>query len=238
MAGFEAFDREIRLATAGFEPEAINAMLATFARQELAKVQAQGASKAYDLFVNGRPAQSENEVQAPGPIVYEFALWEPVITFALERLRTRSPVKSGRFRNSFIVVVNQTVVTNFDSVWPGAEVIITNFQPYIRKAEGGQLGVKRFAIFDGAKRDLARQFGNDRRNAPGIYRFDTRWLNMSSGVHPNIPYILKGGEKARAVAQNARSSAFRAGRLTLSRRKDREAGQPITYPAVVMNMVL
>ncbi len=50
MAGFEAFDREIRLATAGFEPEAINAMLATFARQELAKVQAQGASKAYDLF--------------------------------------------------------------------------------------------------------------------------------------------------------------------------------------------
>ncbi len=188
--------------------------------------------------MNGRPAQSENEVQAPGPIVYEFALWEPIITFALERLRTRSPVKSGRFRNSFIVIVNQTIVTNFDSVRPGAEVIITNFQPYIRKAEGGQLGVKRRAIFDGTKRDLARQFGNERRNAPGIYSFETQWLSLSAGVHPDVPYVLKVGERVRAAAQNARSSAFRAGRLTLSRRKDREAGQPITYPAVIMNMVL
>lgn len=237
MAGFDAFDREILLATADLQPEMIDRALADFARRELRKVQAAGASKTFDLYVNGRPAVSEYEYKAPGAIVYEFALWEPVITFALETLRLRSPMKSGKFRSSFIVLVNQRIVTNFDSIGAGDEVLITNFQPYIRKAENGLLGVKRFAIFDGTKRDLARRFGNQGRNTPGAFAFETKWLNIAAGIHPSIPYILKGGGKLRAAAQSSRSSAFRAGRATLSRAKDRQAGMPITYPAVVMNMV-
>lgn len=216
MAGFEAFDREILLATTGLQPEEIDRALADFSRRELQKVQASGASRNYRLFVNGRPAVSEYEVEAPGPIVYEFALWEPILTFALETLRMRSPVKSGRFRASFIVLANQRVVTDFDSIDGDDEVIITNFQPYVRKAENGLLGAKRFSIFDGAKRDLARRFGNSGRNTPGAFAFETKWLNIAAGVHASIPYVLKGSR---------------------GRGKDRQAGMPITYPAVVMNMV-
>lgn len=215
MASFDAFDRELQLATVDLEPEQISQALAVFARQELQKAQSAGASKVYDLYVNGRAAMSENEVVAPGPIIYEFALWEPVITFVLERLRQRAPSRSGRFRASFIVLADQVPVTNFDAIGGRAEIVITNFQPYVRKAETGQLSTKRFAIFDGAKRDAARRFGNEGRNTPAAFQFETKWLDIRAGVHPQMPYVLK-----------------REGS-----RKDRQKGMPITYPSVVMNMV-
>ena len=44
MAGFDAFDRQLQLATADLEPEQISKALAVFARQELQKVQSAGAS--------------------------------------------------------------------------------------------------------------------------------------------------------------------------------------------------
>lgn len=220
MATFESFEQEIRMATAGISPEAINRALADFARAELRKAQSAGASRVYQLYVNGRPAASEYEVTAPGPIVYQFSLWGEIINYAISELQRRSPVRSGRFRNSFLVLVDGEAVQATNDVAATSEVIITNFQPYIRKAESGLLGTKRFAIFDGTKRALARKFGNEGRKMSatvGDYLFETKWLSIAAGVHPEIPYILKHSQ---------------------GRRKDRQSGMPITYPAVVMSMVL
>lgn len=216
MATFESFEQEIRMATAGISPEAINRALADFARAELRKAQAAGASRVYQLYVNGRPAASEYEVTAPGPIVYQFSLWDEIINFAISELQRRSPVRSGRFRRSFIVLVDGQLVSAARDVPAMSEIIITNFQPYIRKAEAGLLGTKRFTIFDGTKRALARRFGNQGRSGAG-YLFETKWLNIAPGVHADIPYILKHSQ---------------------GRRKDRQAGMPISYPAVVMSMVV
>lgn len=216
MATFETFEREIQLATAGIAPAAINKALAEFARSELLRAQVGGASKSYQLYVNGRLAQSEDEVIAPGPIVYQFSLWAEIIAYAISELQRRSPVRSGRFRNSFIVIVNGDVVPHDTDVAAASEVIVTNFQPYIRKAEAGLLGTKRFAIFDGTKRALARRFGNEGRTGAG-YLFETKWLDIAAGVHPEIPYVLKHSQ---------------------GRRRDRQAGMPISYPAVIMSMVL
>ncbi|MGO8093221.1 hypothetical protein [Rhizobium leguminosarum] len=216
MATFESFEREIQLASAGIAPAAVNRALADFARSELRRAQAGGASKNYQLYVNGQLARSEYEVIAPGPIVYQFSLWAEIIAYAISELQRRSPARSGRFRNSFIVVVNGQIVPQDTDVPAASEVIVTNFQPYVRKAEAGLLGTKRFAIFDGTKRALARRFGNEGRTGGG-YLFETKWLNIAAGVHPEIPYVLKNGR---------------------GRRKDRQAGMPITYPAVIMSMVL
>lgn len=217
MAGFDAFDREIRLATEGISEDSIGRELAKLAKRELARAIADGASPIYERYVNSRPGVIEEEVIAPGPIVYEFALWEPVISFALDQLRKRSPVKTGQFRNSFIVIVGESIVTDFDAIPARAEVIITNFQPYVRKAEVGRLGIPARRIFDGTKRSLSARFGNQGRNTPAAFRFETQFLSIGNGIHPSIPYVLK-----------------RSGR---SRRKDRQAGQPITYPAIILNMV-
>lgn len=215
MATFATFDQELRMATAGIAPEAVNRALADFARSELQKAQSVGAGRSYQLFVNGRAATSEFEVEAPGPIVYLFSMWPEVIDFAIAELKRRSPVRTGRFRDSFIVVVDGNIVPSGKMIDATAEVIVTNFQPYIRKAEAGLLGTKRFAIFDGTKRALARRFGNEGRSSYG-FLFETKWLNIGAGVHPGIPYVLKRSQ---------------------GRRKDRQAGMPISYPAIIMQMV-
>lgn len=227
MAGFESFDRELRLATKGLEPAAINAALARFARSELAKAISAGASPQYTKYVNGREGAPEETVQAPGPIVYEFVNWPLVIDAAISELLRRAPRKTGRFHASFIVIANQRLVTDYRQIAPYAEVIITNFQPYVRRVEAGKrIGQKR--VFDSSKNALSRRYGD-------LFRFETRFLNIATGVHPEIPYILKGGAPLRAAAMNSRSSVFRAGGTHLARRKDTMAGQALTYPSIVIN---
>lgn len=230
MAKFETFDRDLRLAVADLAPDRINAMLAQFAREQLAEsIQRGEGSPAYKRYVNQREGAPETSVKAPGPIIYEFIWWKPVILFALAELQKRSPRKSGRFASSFIVISGGKMLTDFDDIPAEAEVVITNFQPYVRKAEAGLLGVARRRIFDGTKRMLNSRYRE-------IVTAETRFLNITAGVHPEIPYTLKGGAPLRAAAQSSRSSAFRAGRRTLAPRKDTAAGQALTYPSVVLNL--
>lgn len=206
MAGFEAFDRELRIATAGLSREAISKELARFARAELAKAISAGASPQYEIFVNGRPGLVEENVIAPGPIVYEFTNWPLLINATLAELKARAPRASGRLASSFIVIVGGKQLVDFSGIPADAEIIITNFQPYVRKAEAGLLKIPRRRLFDGTKNAMARRF----RDA---FKFETRFLDIKPGVHSMIPYVLKGG----------------------GRRRDRRAGQPLNYPAIIIN---
>jgi len=230
MAKLETFDRDLRLAIADVEPDRINAALAKFAREELERVIQRGeGSPAYKRYVNQIEGAPETSVKAPGPIIYQFVWWKPVILFALAELQKRSPRKSGRFASSFIVISGGKIVLDFDDIDADAEVIVTNFQPYVRKAEAGLLNVPRRRIFDGTKRLI-----NSRYNE--VVTAETRFLNISPGLHPQIPYILKGGAGLRAASQSRRSSAFRSGRRFLAPRKDTAAGQALTYPSIVLNL--
>jgi hypothetical protein len=187
------FERDLALITAEADPEVIKRDFVAFAKQSLADVIASGeASTIYDRYVNGRPNLPEEAVELPGLIVYEFVNWPLVINAVLAELESRSPRKSGRFASSFIVIVGEKVVTDFKSIPNGAEVRITNAQPYVRKIEAGVLTPPRNYVFDGTKRAMASRFG-------GSFSFVTRWLNIASGVDPRIPYILKGsqGRKGR-----------------------------------------
>lgn len=206
--GFEFFERDLKVATAGMEPDEINRAVAVFAKQELRRVVAEGiAPPDYERYVNGAPGAPEEAYEAPGAIVYEFTNWLLVINAALEELQKRAPRKSGRFAASFIVIAGGRVVTNYRGIPAESEVIITNAQPYVRKAETGRLGIPRRRLFDGTKRAMARRFS-------GVFRFETRFLNIGSGIHPLIPYKLKRSQGGR---------------------KDRQAGMPISYPAIVIN---
>lgn len=212
MVKISEFGRELRLATAGLSQEAISKELARFAREELAKAIKSGAgSPVYDLYVNGRPATTEDVVDAPGPILYEFSWWRVIVRFALDWLEKNSPRRSGRFASSFIVFVDGRPVTSFDNIPASAEVMITNAQPYVRKVQVGAMTMSVPArIFDRARTAVSRKFGSQ------AFRYEVRFLSLGSGVHPLIPYILRHNQ---------------------GRRKDRRAGMPITYPALVMSMV-
>lgn len=244
MAKFETFDREIRLATAGIAPEAVSAELAKLARSELAAVIERGeASPIFTRYVNGVEGAPEESVDVlsgrqPGPILYLFSWWRPVVEFALAELVKRSPHRSGRFASSFIVIANDRLVTDFDTLKATDEVIITNAQPYVRKVQVGAMTMSvPDHIFDAARSAVVKEFGAGKNG----FGFAVQFLDIASGLHPLIPYRLKGQYAGRFNAQRARLRArnsLRRGEARLQRRKDRDTGQPITYPALIMNMTV
>jgi hypothetical protein len=211
VAGFEHYDRELRLALEGQEPEAQRRELAAFARTSVAELIASGqASPDYERFVNGRAGALEETVELPGPIVYVFTNWTLAIETALAELQKRVPRKSGRYARSFIVVVGGSEITDYDEIPPKAEVVILNFQPYTRKMEVGENGEAGDRHFDLARGAFNRRFS-------GAFRASVQFLNVTSGLRPDMPYILKRGGR--------------------SRRKDRQSGQAISYPALILSAI-
>lgn len=206
MAGVEFFERELRLAIGDLRPEVMQKNLALFARQSLAEVQANGqAPQTYDRYVNGRLGAAEESVRLPGPILYVFSNWNLVIEAALVELKKRVPQKSGRYAGSFLVVVGGKVVTSYASIPADAEVVIVNSRPYTRRLEVGKSSTGR-KHFERAKTALNSRFR-------GAFSATTMFLKVSGGLHPEMPYILRGSS---------------------GKRKDSQAGQPITYPALVL----
>lgn len=231
MATFETFGREITLATQGLTGDAVAKLLAKFARAELAKVIASGAgSESYTRYVNGREGAVEESVVPPGPILYVFSNWSLIVNDALEQLVKLSPRKSGAFARSFIVIVGGKAVTDFSQIPHDAEVIITNAQPYVRKinlqSAGGTSGGRTLGVtaaptlFERARKSLISRFGSK------FVIAKVRYLDIPAGIHPQIPYILKGGMQAARLATKGGPRTRRA-----------KGGDALTYPSLVLNMV-
>jgi hypothetical protein len=205
----ESFERDLRLATKGLRPEEIKKALAAFAKQELRRVIASGqASPTYDRYVNGVKGAIEESVRAPGPILYEFINWPLVIRAALEELRNRSPRRSGRYAAGFVVLANGVLARDYSKIPAEATVTIFNVRPYTRRLETGKNRAKGKRHFESSKQAVARRFREG-------FSFQVRYLKIPSGIHPEVPYRLKGGQG----------------------RKGSLAGDTISYPSLVINLV-
>ncbi len=145
-----SFERDLAVASAGLAPDAIAKALAAAARQALAEAQTAGeAPKRYRLLVNGREGLTEDAVIPPGPILYLFAPdWTEIAAYALEFARARSPVLSGRYRDSWFLMVDGVRVQ--EPPPDAQEVVLTNDQPYSRKIE---LGAERVSVPPGIIED-------------------------------------------------------------------------------------
>lgn len=212
MAVFQPIDKQVQIAFSGLDQKSLNRELAKFAKQELRKVIASGeASPIYETFVNDHRG-SVDSVQAPGPVLFVFNNWPLIVDEAMKQLQKFAPHRSGRFKSSFIVVVNGQIVNDWNKIPAVSEVIITNFQPYVRKVESGALGPGTPSrVFDRAKSALSRKYSRG-------FSFTMRFMTLGSGVHPKIPYVLKNHWT------NNRGKT-RVGRM---------AGDPITYPSIII----
>jgi hypothetical protein len=202
MASLRAFERELKIATAGLEPQAINKLLAQTAHQALEEAQSAGeAPSSFIRYVNGREGVAEESVEAPGPIVYVFSWLNEVATYALAFAEERSPVLSGRFKSSWFVLVNGSLWGGED-IPPDPEIILTNDQPYARKIEIGRM-VMRVppGIVEDTRQAVMRRFGN-------VIQAQKRFIPLAGA------YTLK---------------------TSSGRRKDRQAGRELSYPALVIS---
>lgn len=160
--GLKAVQVDVRVGGIGIAPENLVAALAEGARAALAEVQASHqAPKTFVRYVNGREGASEESVILPGPILYNFSWLPEVAEYALAFARARSPVKSGRFRDSWFAMVNGAAVSDLTSIPPDAELIITNDQPYSRKIETGHMHMSvPPGIVEDTRQALMARFGN------------------------------------------------------------------------------
>ena len=217
---FLEFGKTIKMATRNLEPAVVQASLAKFARRKLGEVIASGeGSPNYETYVNGRRDAREETVTLPGPIVYQFIWWRPIITFAMELLREGSPrgrgAKTERYFEAWRVMVDGAYVSEADwgSIGTDKEIFLVNIKPYHRIIETGHTKTK-----------LPHRLVYRTRSA-----ISRRYTEVVSSKYtmariPN-PYILKG--------------RFRMGSRPMSRKKlrlDTQAGAEMTYPAIVLSM--
>lgn len=214
MARLQSLQKDLQLAVADIAPEKIAAQLAAFARSELRNAIADGeGSPIYDKFINGREGAEEESVVPPGPILYVFSWWDDIVKYALQYLVERSPEKSGRYKSSWQVMVNGQVVADPKTIPIQSVVTIINTQPYSRKIDVGhmQMSVPPFVVED-ARTKVMSIFGN---------------IITAKRIMISIPggYVLKGRFR-RGIRKHARRKL----------RADTQAGAPMTYPALQMQM--
>lgn len=214
MARIQSFAKDLQLATADIAPENLARELAIFAKKSLKEEIHEGrASPRYDRYVNGNLGADEFTVVPPGPILYEFHWWNEVIEFAIETLRKRSPVKSGRYRDSWLAMVNGAVVSDYSDIPVGAQVLVTNNQPYSRKIEVGfmEMSVPPHVVEDSLGTVRSR-FGN-------VVDIKATMVTLPGG------YILKGVFK-KGIRKYSRTKL----------RRDTSAGAEMTYPSMLLTI--
>ena len=156
---------------ADIAPAARAKLLADTARAGLADlIASKRASPKYRTFVDGVKGRSEDQVRADGQIAYQFNYMGEIISFALEFLKDRSPVASGRYQDSFRVSVNGRDIMagqfNPRMVPDDAGILIYNEQPYGRKVDVQLVGRKKLTysvppgLFADARDAVRARYGN------------------------------------------------------------------------------
>ncbi|MBB4267729.1 hypothetical protein [Roseospira visakhapatnamensis] len=81
--------------------------------------------------------ETEGEIRQTGDVIERvYASHAEAVTFALETLRELSPVRSGAYRESHVVLVNGAAASWPVALKPADVVVLTNTQPYARLIEG------------------------------------------------------------------------------------------------------
>jgi len=143
-----------------------SANFARIAREELKKGQEQnravlGRVPPHESFVDGTKSENLEAVRPDGVIVFEFELIEDVLRDIGEMLIRHSPVLTGRFRQSFVMFVDERVVEMGDPIPADAkEITFVNIQPYARKIEFGQSPQAPDGVMAVVATMAQRRFGN------------------------------------------------------------------------------
>lgn len=156
--------------------------------------------------VDGRQGAPESSVRPDGFILYRFNVMGLAAKTALQLCKERSPVRSGRYRDSWVVVVEgKPWAGDAADVPEGKDVMIVNPQPYARKIDTGAMKMSvPPGIVEAVRQSIQRKFPTV--NAARAF------VTVPSGLLDNAPYILRRNGRA----------------------KDRTAGKAITYPALIL----
>ena len=146
------------------------------------------------VITNGVPRRAPEQVKPFGKIVFAARPnMAEVVRWALAELQKKSPVKTGRYASSHVVMINGKEIEG--NIWDTLRKIdstdrvqIVNPQPYARKIEGATAS---------KKTGRAKRRGISRKARAGVYRpvlralvnrysksmfFDFKYVKLNTGV--------------------------------------------------------
>jgi hypothetical protein len=200
-----AFAQQIQVALDGIE-EQVRALHVAAARAALARAVApRGVPPAIVRAVDGKVGAALESVRVPGKILFRLGVLQEVAIFALAAARELSPVKSGRYRESWGILVDGKPRDVAEGpVGPDAAVHVVNTQPYARKIQ------VRGARFSGVAPKIADRLANRIRAEFGTAAFRV-----------SVAFVeLPGGYAVRGRGKGAKRGGT--------------AGKPLRYPAVLI----
>lgn len=190
------------------------------------------ASSVYLTSVDGRFREREETVRLDGGVVrYVFSYLAQAAAYALAYCQDRSPARSGAFRKAWVVRVNDKLWTRpLAAIQPGQRVEIVNTMPYARKIDtGGQITSVPPGLVEAARQATLRQFST--------LSVQRKFIVLTEGQDARggaLPYVLKAQGIDSGLSFSKKTGFERLRPRSVTRRKDRAAGQPLTYPALVL----
>ena len=151
-------------------PKAQSKAVAAFARGELREAQtingrALGRVPRHKTVVDGRTEAPLETVKADGGrIVFEFEILVDVLIFIAQTLYAKSPVLTGRYRESHQLYADGVLVTSGAQLAPAADrYTFLNPLPYSRKIEAGKMKLRvpgSSHVYEQTRQIATRRFGN------------------------------------------------------------------------------
>lgn len=171
-----------------------------------------GIAPDFDAYANTPSNTNLETVRLPGPIVYRYRYFREIITQAFLMLRSAGPMRSGAYASAHTLYVNGVSVRGgtVPFIKAGDEIMIVNTVPYARKIEVGRTRAGRsFTIQESQSRVYQRVRDRLRSQYSKLTHIDMNFVSLSDA------YLLRHTSNSRR------------------RRRDRRAGVPVTYPALV-----
>lgn len=171
-------------------------------------VRKEGFTTEPEVITDGVTRRDYHDVKEYGRIEFvQSGTMSEAVAWALDMLRKLSPVRTGRYRNSHIILLNGQGMTGsdlsvLDGAKPGDRVQIVNFQPYARKIEG-QRARRRFKV--------RRRAGLSDQAPKGVYRQVIAMLQQRYGKTLFVDYKLERLELGGIEAASTSSSPRRKG---------------------------
>jgi hypothetical protein len=162
----------------------------------------------YYLLVDGVKASSEDQVKPFGVIRYVFLRMKQVGKYAIQTARELSPVASGRYKRSWMLIADGEQVGEDQVPENTKQLILVNNQPYARKIH---LRGARFRSVPPGIVEKVRQMAMRRFKTVDI---QLRFIQLHGGyvLRQDYVQVRKSGRK----------------------RTHTKAGTELTYPALVM----
>lgn len=219
----EPLDDWVRITVSGLlSPEARSLAVADFARGRIAEAdqanrQVLGRVAPHKLFVDGREGAALEQVNPDhGTIAAEFDIITDLFLWIGKTLRDRSPVQSGRYRDSHTLFADGREVPIGATVPPADEYVFLNPVPYARKIEIGKTKSGRAFVLQVKNRIYERTANDAKRRFSKLakIRFGYR-APIASRIFAYQP-AARGGWRAAASRRGGVERAARVPAIVIT----------------------